>query len=571
MKERDLYLQIPTSFSFYHKAGLLRFFFDKKEINYFFFLVLLEKVSKEKKIKNVLIEIPSIEDLSFTQVEDIVHLLEKIKNSGKTLYAYIEEGGIKTLLVASVCHYRYAGDWAQFSVLLPKLDQFYLGDFLRSFGIRLEVYAMGKYKSAGEIYTRNKISPYAKENFIELIQDQRKIIQDMLFRSHGLSQEQKEKLWNLFLKQSIINAKELQSLGFIHDLVDKVQFREFVQSQSNPTIPNEIQHSIQGQGDILPKETNETSMKKPTRKLMEFEQFYKVQRRKEITLFPQIRKKQLAIVVMDGIILRGDEEDEPRSNAINSKGYAKILQELRESPESAVLIYLNSPGGMSDASELLFQEIRKLSRIKPVYVLQADVSASGGYYISCGGNKVFSYRSTITGSIGVLRMRPNLKELYKKLKIQKSKLMFDKTSEIFSEAMDLTEEGKKLLENSTREIYSVFLDRVARGRGKDISYVKKFAEGRVYSATRFKEAGLIDEITTFNETIAMIKKDLKLTEKQPLFLNLYPMVKIDFREILRIRKLFSQNMFFDLKKIFFIMKTPLLISIEGLECYSKRH
>lgn len=548
LSEKTLYLKIPSSLSYYEKTGILKFLKEKEENHYFSFLLQLNHIAEENKIKNLILEIPSIENLEWNQVEDIIFLLQKIRSNGKTIYGYADEGGIKTILILASCDFRYTGDWSQFYIILPHFEQFYLGDFFKNIGIEIEVFSAGKYKSAGEMYSKNKISSYAKENILELIEDRRKFIYNYILQTPNIKDEIKNKLWQMFLDQSIISGKDLFNIGFIHQLVDKVCLKEYIAEKKSPFISTVIEHSIQGQGDT--KSKNNETIKENGSKFPEIitkEQFLSIINKHHFKFNNLVKLPEVAILVMDGIITKGDEESHPKAGIINAYGYIKLLKELKDSKEKAIVIYINSPGGMSDASELLYQEIRKLSRIKPVYILQGSVAASGGYYISCAGNKIYSYHSSITGSIGVLRLRPFLQELYKKFKINKSKLMFDKTTSIFSESTPLNKESKDLLEKSTNETYHIFLERVARGRGKLIEQVKHFAEGRVFTAYRFKEAGLVDENITFLELLEIIKQDLKLKKPQKIRLNFYPIIKLNVKELFNIKNLLQNSEIYYLK------------------------
>jgi protease-4 len=572
--DKVVHIKIPEEFAYFEKIGIIKFISEKEEINYFLFLILMNKIAEESKIKKVILEIPSLEGLDWNQIEDIISVIERIRKSGKLVYSYVEEGGIKTLMVASSCDYRYTGDWTQFTTVLPHFEQFYLGDFFKSLGVKFDVFTAGKYKSAGEMYEKNKISAPAKENILELIQDKRNEIYQQFLKTSGLKKSDIQKLWNLFLNQSIVTAQELFELGFIHQLMDQVQLVEFITEEQSPFISSQIEHNVQGQGDTILKTSEIKEKPKSKLKRITFEEYVKMILKKEYKLFPFVNQPvPIALVVMDGIIIKGKEEDQAKSGTVNAKGYIKILQEVMDSAEKAVLLYINSPGGMSDASELLYQQIRKLSRKKPVFILQGNVAASGGYYISCAGNKVYAYHSTITGSIGVLRLRPVFHQLYKKFKINKSKLMFDKTTDIFSESTPLSKESRELLQKTTMDAYKIFLDRVARGRGKLTEQVKHFAEGRVYSAFRFKEAGLIDDLTNFVGLLEQIKKELQLKENQKLMINFYPVVKFDLKSLLNIKKLLTDNrsnLLEGISKWLYTFTLDWYISIEALSIYLEK-
>ncbi|MFN3604445.1 MAG: signal peptide peptidase SppA [Leptonema sp. (in: bacteria)] len=559
-KPKILFIKIPTQFSLYERGSFIRFF-REPEVDYFDFLIFLKKVAEEKKIEKIILYIPSLESLYWNQVEDTLVLLEKIKKSGKEIHSYVEEGGLKSLLIASVGTFRYSSDWSQFVVVLPFYEQFYLKNFLKTIGIEVEVFAAGKYKSAGEMYSRNRISKFAKENYKELLENRRQFILELFLRQENLSKDLVKKLWELFKNQSIISSKELLELGFFTDTIDLVQLKEFVSNGGTKTIETNIYHPVKGLGDTI----QENKTKKEIKSILEYENFLKLAKKREFLLFPYVNKAvPIALLVMDGVIVLGEEEEEPKTDKIHARAFSKVIQELQESKEKAVIIYLNSPGGMSDASEILYQEIKKLSRIKPVYVFQGSVAASGGYYISCAANKIFANHFTITGSIGVLRLRPNFVKLYRKYKIHKEKFLFDKTTEIFSESSILKKESRKLLKNSAIYIYNAFLDRVAKGRGTTIEFVKKFAEGRVYTSLAFKKNQLIDHVGSFLDIFEEIKKDLKISDLQRIKIYRYPHIKFGIEDLIAFRKTFRKFHAFSLMDYFKILNKDLYFSLEGL-------
>ncbi len=565
-KKKILFIKIPKRFDLFHKIGLIRIFKEQEE-NYFDYLNFLKKISEEPKIEKIILFIPSLENLSLNQIEDMMFVFQNIKQNGKVIFTYVEEGGIKSLLLASIGDFRYSGDWSQFVVLLPFFEEFYLKNFLNQLGIKIDVFTAGKFKSAGEMYSRNSISKYAKENLKEIIENRRSQIYELFIKQKHLSETMIQSLWKLFLDQSIISSKELFNIGFFNELVDFVQLKKFVITKTSPKIETFIYHKVQGKADTI-------SNEKPKEEdgIIDANDLIKLVKKREFILFPFFNKPiSIALVVMDGIIHVGEENDSPKSGSISAKPYSKIFQELKDSKEKAVLIYLNSPGGMSDASEILYQEIRKLSRIKPVYVFQGAVAASGGYYISCAANKIIANSFTITGSIGVLRIRPNLKKFYDKYKIKKEILFADKTVDIFSEASNLNKESRKLLNKTTIQTYHVFIDRVSKGRGISFNEVFKFAEGKVFSSVMFHKHQFIDHIMTFTEIFDHIKEDLNISKEKKLKIVYYPLLKIELHHLFRIQK--HMNLLRDLNvhHIANFFNKNLLTSIESLLLYFRQY
>ncbi len=559
-----LHLQIPEEFSFYPKKGFINLI-SETYVNYFEFIVHLRKIAKEPKIEKILLEIPNIESYRWNQIEDIFEILLLIKKSGKEIHVFLEDGGIKSLILSSVAHYRYASDSSQFMILLPHYDQIYWGKFLKRLGIEVEVYAAGKYKSAGEIYQRDKISSYAKENLIEILKDMRSEIFNLLLKSESFSENSVHKFWEMFQNESIITAQKLFQIGFLNQLMDKVQFLEYIQDNGKPFISREVYHNLYGKGDEFKQNESKKNLKDMKEKIIELDKFLKITKKKEFRLFPFFKRRhRVAFVIMKGIIVNGNENEEAKSEIINARAYKKIFQKLKDEPYNGIMIYIDSPGGMSNASETLYEEIRKLSRTKPVYIMMGSVSASGGFYISCAGNKIFSNKLTITGSIGVLRLRPNFYNLYKKFNITKFKILEGKTGDIFSEEGKLKKESKKIMDNSIVHAYKVFIHRVAQSRGFSEEDVQKYAEGKVFLAGKFESCGLIDKTLSFTDFLEAYRKDAGLSPEEAILIEFYPLVKFELKNIFKITYLLNQK-----NKILeeFIKNYNYYLSFETLNYY----
>jgi protease-4 len=209
------------------------------------------------------------------------------------------------------------------------------------------------------------------------------------------------------------------------------------------------------------------------------------------------------------------------------------MQSLEENPrEEAVFLYINSPGGGADASEVLFDSIYRLSRAKPVFAVVGSVAASGGYYLACAANRIYASPLSILGSIGVIRIRPNLAGLYGKLGVKRESIFEDNTRDIFSEAGPLKPATIRLMERTMRSTYDLFLQRVAQGRARSVTSVAPHAEGRVFAGDRFAAARMIDGSLSFLELLEEYRRVSGYRPEQRFHLNFYPEVRADIRSLL---------------------------------------
>ncbi|MCB1170478.1 MAG: S49 family peptidase [Leptospiraceae bacterium] len=269
----------------------------------------------------------------------------------------------------------------------------------------------------------------------------------------------------------------------------------------------------------------------PAFRIVEMDQLEKRFRRKQFRPFRLRRYPSVALVSCEGMIVWGDEQ--PDSGRIGALSMRKIFQDLEESRNEAIFLYINSPGGLSDASEALYQDIYRLSRAKPVFAVIGPVAASGGYYMACAANRIYSPDLSLTGSVGVLRMRPELSGLYKKLGIKKERVRFGPTTDLLSEVGSLGKRSRALLDESMDRAYTLFLDRVGRSRGLDRKSADARGRGKVYTGAMFRAEGMVDRKGGFIEALRDFKKEAGYAEDQAFDIQMYPVLRPGAADLLR--------------------------------------
>ncbi len=168
---------------------------------------------------------------------------------------------------------------------------------------------------------------------------------------------------------------------------------------------------------------------------------------------------------------------------------------------------MNSPGGSSLASEAIWREVSLAKAEKPVVVSMGDYAASGGYYISCAADSIFADAGTITGSIGVFSLMPNMQQFFNdKLGITFDGVKTAPYADMGSVSRPLSEPERNFLQSSVDSIYYTFKSRVADGRKKDINYIDSIAQGHVWTGSRGIELGLVDRIGSLRDAVACAAK-----------------------------------------------------------------
>jgi protease-4 len=217
-------------------------------------------------------------------------------------------------------------------------------------------------------------------------------------------------------------------------------------------------------------------------------------------------KDKIAVVYAEGEILDGDQGEQ---GTILDGKYVKMLRKIRKDPNiKAIVLRVNSPGGSSLASDNILRELDLCKQAgKPVVVSMGDVAASGGYYIACHADSIFAEPATITGSIGVFGMIPILeKTMRNKLGITFDTVRTQKFSTFGSTVYDFSPEEGQMMQDRVDWIYQDFLGKVATGRHRSSEQIHEIAQGRVWSAAKAKEIGLVDDLGGLDRAIAAAAK-----------------------------------------------------------------
>ena len=219
-------------------------------------------------------------------------------------------------------------------------------------------------------------------------------------------------------------------------------------------------------------------------------------------------KGKIAVLYASGDIEMGKGS----KDAIASDDYRKLLEEIKNDASiDAVVLRVNSPGGSALASDIIWREIELLKKEKPVVVSMGDYAASGGYYISSGADSILADANTITGSIGVFSVLPNIEGFMKnKLGVTFDRVKTSQYADVPSTTRTMNETEQRFMQASVDSVYHTFKSRVAQGRKKSIDYIDSIAQGRVWIGTDAVKVGLVDKIGNLNEAIATAARIAKL-------------------------------------------------------------
>ncbi len=242
---------------------------------------------------------------------------------------------------------------------------------------------------------------------------------------------------------------------------------------------------------------------------------------------------KVAIIGAYGGISVGDSGNDPiwGGESIGSETLVKQLRRARKDDSiKAVVLRVDSGGGSALASDIIWAETRKLAEKKPFIVSMGDVAGSGGYYIACAAERIFADPLTITGSIGVVMMKPSLAGLYGKIDATHETFKSSEFADVLSTTRTFTDEESEVANEYIQWMYEEFLDRIVEGRGIDKEELRKIAEGRVYTGNQALELKLIDELGGLSDAVAYACESIGTTPADAALI-LYKTPK-DFMDII---------------------------------------
>ena len=402
------------------------------------------------------------------QLEEFRTALENFRNSGKAIVSYIESPSNAGYYLASVSDKiymtSYEGGMSMFSGLSSKM--IFLKDILDRIGVNVQLIRHGKYKSAGEMYIRNSASPENLEQNTEMIESTWRSWAEKIAASREISVE---------CLNAMLNNLEL---NFPSDFLEKGLVDELFTRA-------ELQQQL---CDLYSAESFEDI------KAIQFPDYVKAKSTSTVKA-----DKKVAVIYAEGNIVDGNEKQQ-----VAGDRFAGIIEDVRkDSTVKAVVLRVNSPGGSVLASEKIKNEIELLQkRGVPVIASYGDYAASGGYWISAGCDKIYSNATTLTGSIGVFSMIPDISGVIEdKLHVNITPVNSNKHADMMSMMRPLDKAELDYMQASVEKIYDKFTALVAEGRDMTVEGVDNIAQGRVWTGAEALGIGLVDEIGTIEDAI----------------------------------------------------------------------
>lgn len=401
------------------------------------------------------------------QIEEFRTALKNFRDSGKAIVSYIESPTNAGYYLASVSDKiymtKYDGGMNMFNGISSQL--IFLKDALDRLGVNVQLIRHGKYKSAGEMYIRNSSSKENMEQNVAMVESLWKSLATEIAQSRDITVEE--------LNAMLDNLE----LNFPADFLEKGLVDELLSRE-------ELQQKL---ADLY---ITDSYKKVKSISLADYAKIKDV---------PNLKAtNKVAVIYAEGNIVDGNESD-----GVAGDRFAKIIADVRADKDvKAVVLRVNSPGGSVMASEKIKAELDLLRENVPVIASYGDYAASGGYWISANSDYIFSNATTLTGSIGVFSMIPDIGGVVKdKLHVTITPVKSNEHADMLGMMRALTPKETAYMQASVENIYNKFTSLVAEGRDMTVEDVDAIAQGRVWAGADAIEIGLVDQIGTIEDAI----------------------------------------------------------------------
>ena len=411
-----------------------------------------DEVGRDARVQGVVLRIRTLE-VGWARLDSLRGLIAELRARGKKVVAHLSGGGNAEWAVACACDEIYADESAQLNLVGMAAEAVFLREALDRVGVRAELFAVGDYKSAAEMFTRDGMSAANREATSAILQQ--------LFDGLIAATAQGRKLDAAAAKAALCGGPYTAQAAQQAGLCDGVLYFDELAEKFGKPMPAGA---------------------------------YARRRAVKFRWRPLIRRRRsIAVVSLEGVITSG--EGGALRRVIGERSAARALAAVREMPRiGGVVLHVDSRGGDATASDRIWREVLLLGRKKPVVAFLGDVAASGGYYIVAPATRIFAQPGTLTGSIGVIGGKVVAEGLLGKLGVRTERITFGDASGMQSSSRGYSAEERARLDRELHAVYDQFVAKVADGRKAPRESIEQVAQGRVWTGQAARERGLVDEL-----------------------------------------------------------------------------
>jgi protease IV len=456
----------------------------------------IQLAKEDEKIKGIYLDLSYIA-AGMATIDEIREALIDFKTSGKFIVSYSEGYSQKAYYLASVSDKIFLNPVGSIDFKGLSGQVMFFKGALDKLEVEAQIIRHGKFKSAVEPFMLTEMSEASREQMTSLLTSIWDYMLVNMSESRGISVDK----LNIFADSLMIGTpEEALEHGFIDDIMYKDQVTAYVQ---------ELMELEEDEFDYLT--------------MAKYAKFNKM------TSNANYNENKIAIVYGEGDIVSG-EGDETK---IASETMAEAIRDAREDEDvKAIVLRVNSPGGSGLASEVIWREIILTKAVKPIVVSMGNLAASGGYFIACPADRIYANPTTITGSIGVFGMIPNMEKFFEnKLGITFDGVNTNEHSDYMSVNRPMSDFERNKIQSYVEEFYDIFIGHVAEGRGMTKAQVDSIGQGRVWSGVDAKRLGLIDEYGGMTTAISGAVELAGLEEGNYMVVE-YPKQKDIFQQLI---------------------------------------
>ena len=451
----------------------------------------LRKAKVDERISAVVL-IPSIAEGLWGKVQEIRDAVTDFKASGKPIVAYLEYGTGQAYYLASACDEVFMTPTSPLNLIGVSSYAVFLREALDKVGFQADMLSAGDYKTAVNLYTETTFTPEHREMAQSLNRD----LYDQLVAGIAEGRELTLARVRVLIDDGPYKAADTVRVGLVDALVYEDQLIDGLPLGSSPSIVDYADY-------------------------------------RQVTL-PGEDGSRVALVYAEGVINFGTNGNDLQGNqTVGSETLTSAIRAAREDAEiEAIVLRVDSPGGVAVAADVMWRELDLASAEKPLIVSMSDLAASGGYYIAAPADVIVAHPGTLTGSIGVYGGKYVAGETLETLGVNVEVVTDGTHADLFSPTTQFSDSARQAVQAQIDDTYERFLQVVADGRGLSRDQVHQIAQGRVWTGRQAYDNGLVDELGGLHRAVEIAKTEAGIAAETPITLVTYPQPR-SFFEVLR--------------------------------------
>ena len=440
----------------------------------------IDRAAEDRRVRGIVVRM-HMPSMGFAKAQELRAALQRFRNSGKPVVVYAELLTDRDYLVATAADriVMAPGGFVAFNGVVAQFIS--IKGLLDKLGITAQMIQFGPYKSAGDVYTKEHITPEVREMLTWIAES----LDMQYLQALRKSRPKVAAQWDAVLARGLILADEAQTRGLIDEVQPWIAFRKRIREEWA---------------------TKWVQVSRYVRDLPE----------------PRGRRKvKCALILAVGVISTGKGNP---GESIGSEQYVRWLEQIaRDDQIRCVLIRDDSPGGSGTASDEIWQAIERVKQKgKKVVVSMSDVAGSGGYYIAMNADRIVAQPGTITGSIGVVGGKFVLRGTAEKVGVHVAEVPARENAGMWSSFTPWNDTQIAQIRRTLRRFYRQFVRKVAQGRNLSVEAVEAVAEGRIWTGAQALEHKLVDRLGGFSEAIEELRTLLHLPKDTVLVWKVYP-------------------------------------------------